>query len=115
LQKATQEKTMNSTQVTELKARIQRIEAANAFYQNAHNAKIVEAAKKELFDATGEVLVDGRFVKQGAAVSKQAHLIAVYRAKVAQYVADGDNTSAAAYIAGLRVVSARIIAGQITM
>lgn len=82
LQKANPEKIMTSTQITELKARIQRIEAANAFYQNAHNAKIVEAAKKELFDATGEVLVNGHFVKP----ANQAPVCAFIRAHSAKVV-----------------------------
>jgi hypothetical protein len=107
---------MTSTQITELKARIQRIVEANAFHKNAHNAKIVEAAKKDLFDATGEVLVNGRFVKPiEATMSKQAHLIAIYRAKAEQFAATGDTEQARAYIAGLRVISARIIANMITM
>lgn len=48
-------------------------------------------------------------------MSKQANLIAVYRAKAQQFAATGDTEQARAYIAGLRIISARIIAGQITM
>lgn len=48
-------------------------------------------------------------------MSKQANLIAVYRAKAEQYARQGESEQARAYIAGLRVLSARIIAGQITM
>lgn len=48
-------------------------------------------------------------------MSKQANLIAIYRAKVEQFAAQGDAAQERAYIAGLRIISARIIAGQITM
>jgi hypothetical protein len=48
-------------------------------------------------------------------MSKQANLIAVYRAKLEGFAQQGDEHGARAYLAGLRVLSARIIAGQITM
>jgi hypothetical protein len=48
-------------------------------------------------------------------MSKQANLIAVYRAKLETLTQQGNEQGARAYLAGLRVVSARIIAGQITM
>lgn len=45
-------------------------------------------------------------------MSKQAKLIQAYRAKVEAFAAAGDEAQARAYIAGLRVVSARIIANE---
>ncbi|MBU9203112.1 hypothetical protein KTD31_17285 [Burkholderia multivorans] len=48
-------------------------------------------------------------------MSKQAKLIAIYRSKMEAFVEQGDEQAARAYLAGLRVISARIIAGQITM
>lgn len=48
-------------------------------------------------------------------MSKQANLIAVYRAKVEAFAQEGNEQAARAYLAGLRIISARIIAGMITM
>lgn len=47
----------------ELKARIVRCIEANQAAFSAHNAKIINAAAKELFEKTGEVYSNGQWIK----------------------------------------------------
>lgn len=54
---------MITSEISALKSRIISMYSALRANFNAHNAKILNTATKELFEITGEVYANGQFVK----------------------------------------------------